>query len=166
MYKLNTGKRLGWSTPIAVKKECIYVATRLSPKTTDLKAHAALAYIYNLKQSLKAGAEIWRKGHIPYVPGWDILMYLELDGEYGLGGKLPYDNGLEWVRRCDSILIYNGLEDSAGVQRELEEAERTGKRIYYSLDEIPSYDVSYTKENSEIPDIENLGLSEENTGSG
>jgi len=120
-----------------MKPECIYIATRLSPKLEDLKAHAAIGYLYNLKQSLKAGAEVWRKGHIPYVPGWDMLMYLELDGDYGLGGKLPYDNGFEWVRRCDSLLIHNGIEDSTGVQQEYKIAMDTGKKIYWSLDEIP-----------------------------
>jgi len=123
-----------------MKRECIYVATRLSPKTSELKVDAVVSYLYNLKQSFKAGAEIWRKGHIPYVPGWDILMYLELDGDYGLGGKIPYENGFEWVRRCDSILIHNGLEDSTGVQAELEIAKQEGKTIYYSLDEIKQYD--------------------------
>jgi len=123
-----------------MKRECIYVATRLSPKTSELKVDAVVSYLYNLKQSFKAGAEIWRKGHIPYVPGWDILMYLELDGDYGLGGKTPYENGFELVRRCDSILIHNGLEDSTGVQAELEIAKQEGKKIYYSLDEIKQYD--------------------------
>ena len=126
-----------------IKPECIYVATRLSPKPTDLKAHAAIGYLYNLKQSLKAGAEVWRKGHIPYVPGWDMLLYLELDGEYGLSGKLPYEAGFEWVRRCDALLIHNGFGDSVGVQQEYKIAIDAGKKIYWSLDEIPEvYDSS------------------------
>ena len=119
-----------------MKPECIYVATRLSPKPSEQKTDACLSYLYNLKQSLKAGAEVRRKGHNPYIPGWDLLLYLELDGDYGVGDKMPYDLGLEWVRRCDSILIHNGLEDSTGVQKELGVAKESGKNIYYSLDEI------------------------------
>lgn len=115
-----------------MKQECIYVATRLT-------APHPIEYLVNLKQSLKAGAEIWRKGHIPFIPGLDVLTYMELDGEYGLGGRLPYNAGLEWVRRCDAILIYNGLEDSPGVQAEYKVAMDEGKKVYWSLNEILPY---------------------------
>jgi len=113
-----------------MEPETIYIACRLT-------ADHPIQYLVNLKQSLKAAAEIWRKGHYPYVPGWDFILYMELDGDYGLGEKLPYGMSLEWMRRCDSILILNGLEDSSGVQMEFKEAKRCGKKIYWSLDEIP-----------------------------
>ena len=116
--------------------ECIYIATRLSchDKTG---APAAIQYLYNLKQSIKAGAEVWRKGHYPFIPGLDFMVYLELDGDYGEGLELPYTASLEWVRRCDSLLVHNGVEDSPGVKLEIEEALRIGKKIYASLDDIP-----------------------------
>lgn len=117
------------------KPECIYIATRLSchDKTG---APAAIEYLYNLRQSLKAAAEVWRKGHYPFVPGLDFLVYMELDKKYGVAEELPYEAGLEWVRRCDSILVYNGAEDSPGVKREVEVAKEHDKKIYNSLDEI------------------------------
>ena len=112
-----------------VEPECIYIATRLTA------AHP-IEYLVNLKQSIKAGAEVWRKGHYPFIPGLDMLTYIELDGDYGLGGRLPYAAGLEWVRRCDSILIHNGMDDSPGVQAEYKVAVDEGKKVYWSLDEI------------------------------
>jgi len=116
-----------------MKPECIYIACRLT-------APHPIEYLYNLKQSLKAAAEIWRKGHYPYAPGLDYILYLELDGEYGAGGRLPYEAGLEWLRRCDAILFLNGLIEepfSSGVEAECDEAHRIGMKMYYSLDEIP-----------------------------
>ena len=112
-----------------MSRECIYIATRLT-------ASHPIEYLVNLRQSLKAGAEVWRKGHYPYIPGLDLMLYLELDADYGLGGRLPYNAGLEWMKRCDSILIHNGLEDSPGVQNEVGVAKKIGLKIYNSLEEI------------------------------
>jgi len=113
-----------------MKPECIYIACRLT------STHP-IEYLYNLKQSFKAAAELWRKGHYPFTPGLDLHIYFELDGRYGAGGRLPYAASLEWLRRCDSVLILNGLEDSRGVQLEHKEAQRLGMKTYYSFDEIP-----------------------------
>ena len=116
-----------------VKPMCIYVATRLT-------APHPIEYLVNLRRSFQAAAELWRKGHYPFTPGLDYQIYLELDGDYGKGGRLPYGASLEWMRRCDAVLVHNGLEDSKGVQLEVEEAERLGMIIYYSLDEVPDVD--------------------------
>lgn len=121
-----------------VHPECIYIATRLSPSGDARKSKAALQYLYNLKQSFIAAAKVWRKGHYPFVPGLDYNLFLELNGDYGVGGPSPYEASLEWMRRCDAILIYNGLYDSTGVQAEVAEAERLGLKVYVSLDEIQS----------------------------
>lgn len=123
-----------------MKPLCIYIASRLStppPQLHGIKlsnANVILGYIYNLKESLKAAAEVWRKGHYPFVPGYDFLLYLELDTPTP---QLPYGAGLEWVRRCDAILILNGLEDAKGVQAEYQEALNSGKTVFFSLEEIP-----------------------------
>ena len=123
-----------------MKPETIYIATRLGSKAGVAYRADPIDYLYNLRQSLKAAAEVWRKGHYPYIPGLDFMLYMEMDGDYGLGGRSPYVAGLEWLRRCDSVLIYNGLEDSPGVQNEVEEAKRVGLKIYGSLEEIEPID--------------------------
>jgi hypothetical protein len=120
---------------------CIYIASRLSlpsPEFKQRKGHhhinTILSYLFNLKQSLKVAAELWRKGHYPFVPGYDLLLYLELESTEP---RLPYGAGLEWVRRCDAILVVNGLEDSLGVQKEYREAVRFGKKIFFDVESIP-----------------------------
>lgn len=126
-----------------MKPLCIYVASRLSTIPPQLQgtqltnANVILGYIYNLKESLKAAAEVWRKGHYPFVPGYDFLLYLELDTPTP---QLPYGAGLEWVRRSDAILIVNGLEDSKGVQREYKVACEEDKILFFSVDQIPEVD--------------------------
>ena len=112
-----------------MKKECIYVATRLT-------ATHPIDYLHNLQESIDVGTKVWRKGHYPYIPGLDFLLFMNFRRDYGLGGRNPYNASIEWMRRCDSALFHNGLEDSKGVQMEHEEAQRIGMKIYYSLDEI------------------------------
>lgn len=117
-------------TETTTKRELIYIATRLT-------ASHPIDYLYNLKQSLKAAAAVWRKGHYPLVPGLDFMIYLELDGEYGHGEKLPYEMSADIMCRCDSVLFENGLEDSNGVKFEHSVAVEKGIKRYYSRDEIP-----------------------------
>lgn len=113
-----------------MKPMCIYIATRLT-------AEHPIDYLTNLRQSLKAAAEVWRKGHYPIVPGLDFMLYLELDGKFGRGNRQPYEMGLELVRRSDAVFVVNGLADSNGVLAEYQEARRLGKLLFFSIDEIP-----------------------------
>ena len=63
---------------------------------------------------------------------------------------MPYEMGLYCQSKCDYILIHNGVKEvdgdlvnkegykeSSGVLAELQQAEITGQKIYWSLDEIP-----------------------------
>lgn len=123
------------------KPECIYIVSRLTGNPID--------YLTNMRQTFKAAAELWRRGHYPFVPALDYQIYIELDGEYGLGGRSPYPASLEWMRRCDSVLMLNGYTidkaihiniitfDSKGAEGEYEEAVRVGKKIYWNINDVP-----------------------------
>jgi len=124
-----------------MKSLCIYIASRLSHPSPDFhmredrhNTDVIMSYLYNLRQSFKAAATLWKKGHYPFVPGYDLFLYLELDD---LNPSLPYEAGCEWVRRCDAILILNGLEDAKGVQREYQTALSSNKQIFFNIDDVP-----------------------------
>jgi predicted RNA-binding Zn-ribbon protein involved in translation (DUF1610 family) len=121
-----------------MKPMCIYIASKLSASTP-------IEYLKNLRESIKAAAKVWRRGHYPYVPGLDFMVYLELNGDYGNGHEQPYDCGVEWVKRCDALLLVNGYDESENVRKEFLTAEENDKIIFYSVDEIPSV-------NSKCPD--------------
>jgi len=157
---------------MTIKKNplCIYIASRLSYPAPEFHMREGvhntdiiMSYLFNLRQSMKAAARVWEKGHYPFVPGADFLLYLELDSTHP---QLPYEAGKEWVRRCDAILILNGLEDSEGVKAEYELAKKEGKIIFFELDQIPDLqghencDFSLAEENKEISD--NLKENEKN----
>lgn len=112
-----------------VKPECIYIATRLS-------AGHPLDYLSNLDESINVSIEVWEKGHYPFVPGLDYVYLMRMRN---IKMSQIYANGLEWVRRCDSILIHNGLLEepySPGVKAEYEVALEENKKVYWSADEI------------------------------
>lgn len=123
-------------------RELIYVATRLSNEHP-------IGYLINLQESIDVAVEIYRKGHYPMIPGIDFILYMNLKGDYGLGDDMPYEMGLYMQSKCDAILIHNGIKEvdgdlvnepgykeSSGVIAELQQAEITGQKIYWSLDEI------------------------------
>ena len=129
-----------------MKPMCIYIASRISAPSTELVTQVGgwskltpqnyvLSYIYNMRESIKAAANLWEKGHAVFMPAYDFLIYMEIDK---VNPSLPYDADNEWIRRCDAILIVNGLDESKAVRAELEMALKHNKKVYYNVDDIPA----------------------------
>ena len=115
-----------------MKPETIYVATRLSDtRPAHLLINGGIA--------IRAGIEVAKKGHYPFIPPLDYLMYLMMSKEElaELGEQYYYKYSLVFLSKCDSIVIVNGLEDSKGVQGEYEFAKKNGLKVYMSIEEIP-----------------------------
>ena len=115
-----------------IKPERIYVASRL----TDSNPSKTLI---NGGISIRAGIKIMEKGHFPFIPPLDFLVYLIMSHKTlkKLGEHYYYRYSLAWLDVCDSIVIVNGLEDSKGVQKEYKYAKEKGLKIYKSVKEIP-----------------------------
>jgi len=116
------------------KPECIYIATRLT-------ASHPVDYLTNLQESIDVGAFVWKQGHYPYIPGIDFIVLMNLRGDIEV--EQIYKASLEWMSRCDSILVHNGYYDeplSPGVIKEVEVAKEIGLKIYWDVDEIPVVD--------------------------
>lgn len=107
----------------------IYVAGPLSADHEHQRQH-------NIDCAMDAGIAIIQRGHYPYVPhlsGYmderaisrDILI------EYEQWMALDY----VWLDKCEALLY---LGSSPGADRELKQAENSGKRVFYSLAEVPN----------------------------
>lgn len=98
----------------------IYVA---SPYTKGDK-------IENVRASLRAGDEILRMGHIPFLP---LLSHF-----WEAESPKPYETWLEidlvWLRACDAVVRLPG--ESSGADGEVAEAKRYEIPVYYGLDEL------------------------------
>ena len=89
----------------------------------------------NVNRATRAGIELFRQGHQPYVPHLtDAIDHraretgLEMTWEDFMRWDAP------WLEACDALLL---LAPSRGALIELQEAERLGKTIFRSLEEIP-----------------------------
>ena len=110
----------------------IYIAARLTAKTPD-------RLLMNGGIAIRAAIEVMKKGHIPFVPPLDYLIYMmstpeDLDE---IGNEYYYKYSCEWLKCCDAIVIVNGLDDSKGVKKEYKLAQDLGMKIFKNVKEIP-----------------------------
>lgn len=119
-----------------VKPMCIYIISKLCtvPEATN-NAEVIIGYLRNLHDSILAGIEVMKKGHYPFIPGLDLLVYLLMGNN---PCKLPYESALEWLKKCDAVLLLNGLDESVNVRTEYQTALLYNKHVFTSIAEIPA----------------------------
>ena len=106
----------------------IYVAGPYTGRTrADVQA--------NVNRAIDAGIELFRRGHQPYVPHLTDLVdrrARETGHDMAWEDFMAWD--APWLEASDALLL---LAESRGALIELGEAERLGKIIFRSLDEVP-----------------------------
>ena len=106
----------------------IYIAgpyTSLDEKGHELNTHRAI----------DAGISVFQRGHHPYIP--HLTHYVDIRAK-ATGMELSWSDyikwDLPWLDMCDALLY---LGKSKGADLELQRAKELGKRIYFSIAEIP-----------------------------
>lgn len=89
----------------------------------------------NVDMAIDAALALYKKGHFPYVPH---LTHFIDERARRSGVEMAWEDYVfrwdsAWLELCDALLF---LGDSPGARKELELAQRLGKKIFYSLDEI------------------------------
>jgi hypothetical protein len=96
----------------------------------------------NVKSVIRAGISVLKKGHYPFIP--HLTHFVELvsqaDGS-GLKWEDYIDWDLAWLEVCDAVLF---LGPSRGARLELEVGRELNKRIFFSVDEIPTLPTRHT----------------------
>ena len=90
---------------------------------------------HNVNRAIDAGIEIFNKGHSPYVPHLTDLIdrrAKQTGKELSWADFMAWD--APWLAVCDALLF---IGESKGANIELEEAKRTGKTIFLSINDIP-----------------------------
>ena len=88
----------------------------------------------NIARADEAGRELLSRGYIPFVPH-KMTANWEDDDRFGEGDFMQMD--LEWLARCDAILMVAGWKDSKGARIERAWAEGHGLPIWYSIEVVP-----------------------------
>ena len=91
--------------------------------------------IQNVTRAIDAGLKILERGHCPFIP--HLTHFVDMRAKQ-VGLNLSWEDyinwDLQWLNCCDALLY---LDSSRGADLELAKAIEEGKRIFYSIDEIP-----------------------------
>lgn len=86
--------------------------------------------VENVRAAVIAGDEIFKKGHIAFIPHLTHLWHMIRPHPWEDWLRMD----LEWLKVCDALLRIPG--DSPGADRELDEALALGLVVYYDIDAI------------------------------
>src|SRR2546426_9967057 len=127
-YMERFAPHLHWRFRRKTKALYIYIA---GPYTADTRERTES----NVNRAIDAGILVFRKGHYPYVPHLTDLVDKRAKD---IGSPIAWEEFIAWdrpwIRKADGLLY---LAPSKGADIELQEAKRLGKRISYSIDDIP-----------------------------
>ena len=89
----------------------------------------------NVETAIDASLALYKKGHFPYVP--HLTHFIDQRARQ-TGVQMTWEDYVfrwdsAWLALCDALLF---LAESPGARKELELAQRLGKKIFYSLDEV------------------------------
>jgi hypothetical protein len=108
----------------------IYIAGPYTPATTDSHDAPRLAH-RNVVRAIRAGIQVFEKGHIPFIPHLTHFIHLEMKRHLPAEFYRSYD--MVWLRYCDALLY---LGHSRGAERELEYARKRNLKIFRAIEEI------------------------------
>ena len=123
----------------------VYIAGPYTPY--DASPHSAPKVAHeNVVRAIDFGIDVADRGHFPYIPHYSHFMHI-----YGKK-EMPYEfyteQDFKWLEKCDAIFYYNdkigamkigGKRGLAGAERELQEAIKQRKLVFFSVEEIPKY---------------------------
>jgi hypothetical protein len=94
----------------------------------------------NVEAMTEASLRLFRAGHLPVMGEWFALPLIEHGGSQGIGdavfNEIFHPVSRRLVAKCDGCLRIGGA--SAGADEMVALAERHGKKVYRSLEEIPA----------------------------
>jgi hypothetical protein len=98
----------------------------------DLPAEKRLA---NTMVAIRAGRELIKKGHEPYIPHLSHFVHEGWPDSPEADTWKRLD--LVWLPFCEAILMVGNWQTSSGAIDELNASMRLGHFIFYSLAEVP-----------------------------
>ncbi len=115
----------------------IYVAGPYTPYGVSFHDAARVAN-ENTVRAINVGVDVALKGHFPFIP--HLSHYMHLHGKATLSYEYYIGADMTWLDVSDAILFYNHtIGASSGADKELEVSIGSGKKIFFFIEEIPSY---------------------------
>lgn len=95
-----------------------------------------ITVLNNMRTGMRAGLDVLRAGFSPWVPWFDYHFQLMLRPGETLTIQDYYNYSMAWLRVSDAVYVCNYHENSKGTKAEIEEAQRLGIPVYYSLRDL------------------------------
>lgn len=130
----------------------VYVAGPLTPRGLRKNAkgeteNPAIEYLYNVKDMIKAGAELIENGYSPYIPGMDFPLFLASE----ITAEQIYGLSLDWLEASDAMLLLPYDESCTGVVAELVRAKELDMPVFNSVSDINEYMMRNSNANAGKP---------------
>lgn len=90
----------------------------------------------NISRGIKVGAELLELGYAPFVPHLDIAFKLQGGDNFNVDMQTYYDYTMEFLTRCDFVIVCPKSENSKGTKLEIEKAKELGIPVYYSVSDF------------------------------
>ncbi len=90
----------------------------------------------NVARARVAGAELYRRGHIPFIPH---TMTQDFELQFpDIAYDVYIDTDIVWLGLCTGILMLKGWEKSNGSRIELTWAREHGKIVFWDVEDVPN----------------------------
>jgi len=83
-----------------------------------------------------AAVELLHRGFMPFCPALDMLFFLIRPDEVQITEGQIKNYSLQWLLRCDAVLVLPNWQQSEGTKKEIEVAEKYGIPVYYGMEEL------------------------------
>ena len=107
----------------------VYVAGAMS-------ANNILDVLGNISRGIKLGGELLQLGYAPFVPHLDVFFKIQGGDDLQIPLDHYYNYTMEFMTRCDCVLVCPKSENSSGTVAEIKKASGLGIPVYYSIDEL------------------------------
>jgi hypothetical protein len=94
----------------------------------------------NIAQMTEVALQLFRTGHLPVLGEWFALPLIEHAGSKRIGdvvfNEIFHPISRRLISQCDAVLRIGGA--SAGADEMVSLAQNEGKKVYHSIEEIPT----------------------------
>lgn len=108
----------------------VYVAGAMS-------ADNILTMLENIHNGIKLGGEVLKMGYAPFVPHFDIFFKIQSGVDFDIPMQYYYDYTMEFLKRCDYVLVCPNSENSVGTNNEIKKAKELGIPVFYDIKDLP-----------------------------
>jgi len=107
----------------------VYVAGAMNGKNIE-------TILRNLQRGIYLAGKVLENGFAPFCPHSDALITMVGGDDLAVPSQRYNDYTMEFLTRCDCVLVCSHSEESIGTIEEIKKAEALNLPIFYTLEEL------------------------------